>query len=324
MSQPSRLLYVSLRFFGLSVGALVFATALYLLDAVLQKTILSYGGAIILILGIPFFVGGLVSLLSDLRGERSFRFYFSVSGGVMFAVFLVGGILMREGVVCLILIGPWWIGMSVLGGGLIGMWHKQFTEKYRVSCSVLVLAPFLLIFVDYLMPYKTQEFTVTREIVLQATPGDIWPHLLEMRDIRPEEGRWTFVQDVMQVPRPVSAVVNGKGAGSTRHAQWGEHITFEEKIFDWQSNERLVWNFHFPNDSISLHTDRHISPDGDFLKIGEGGYQLVPLPNGKTKLKLHTTYSATTPVNSYFRIWGEISLGGIQKNILKTIETRVG
>ena len=108
-----------------------------------------------------------------------------------------------------------------------------------------------------------------------------------------------------------------------RHAQWGENITFEEHIIDWQENEALSWEFVFPNDSISRYTDQHISPEGRHLRIQEGGYRLEPLSDGRTRLTLYTDYEAQTPMNTYAAIWGEIFLGGIQANILEIIEGRL-
>ena len=72
----------------------------------------------------------------------------------------------------------------------------------------------------------------------------------------------------------------------------------------------------------AVHTDRHISPDGQFLKIDTGDYTLTPLNDGTTKLTLRTNYIARTHVNLYAQMWGEILLGDIESNILTIIKQR--
>ena len=82
------------------------------------------------------------------------------------------------------------------------------------------------------------------------------------------------------------------------------------------------WAFVFSNSSLQDYTDRHISPDGQFLKIDTGDYTLTPLNDGTTKLTLRTNYIAKTHVNIYAQMWGEILLGDIESNILTIIKRR--
>ncbi|GJL93645.1 MAG: hypothetical protein DHS20C05_00500 [Hyphococcus sp.] len=84
----------------------------------------------------------------------------------------------------------------------------------------------------------------------------------------------------------------------------------------------MRWKFEFPNSSVHQYTDRHISPDGKHLRVIDGGYKLVSLGPERTKLILDTRYTATTPVNLYSSIWGELILGDIQNNVLKIVKDR--
>src|SRR5690606_30307893 len=125
-------------------------------------------------------------------------------------------------------------------------------------------------------------------IVIEASPDQIWPHLLRLDGLRDEEGVWNITQDILRIPRPSSAVVNRDGMGAVRAAQWGNNIRFEEHITAWRENEEIAWKFVFPDDSISRYTDPHIHPDGASLKVATGAYRMIPLADGSTRLTLET------------------------------------
>jgi hypothetical protein len=107
-----------------------------------------------------------------------------------------------------------------------------------------------------------------------------------------------------------------------RTAYWGDKIDFDEDITQWHPGRRLGWSFSFANSSLQDFTDKHIAPDGQFLKIDSGDYTLTPLGDDATLLTLRTRYVAKTHVNLYAELWGEILLGDIESNVLAVIKQR--
>jgi len=176
--------------------------------------------------------------------------------------------------------------------------------------------------VESQIPVVDKPVTLTRSIVIHASPAQIWPYAVANPHIRADEGQWNFTQSILRLPRPRATTLSGQGVGAIRTAYWGDHINFEEKITQWQPGKRLGWTFAFTNASLQDYTDRHIAPDGQFLKIDTGDYTLTPLGNGDTRLTLRTNYIAKTHVNLYAQIWGEIMLGDIQDNVLAIIKQR--
>ena len=71
----------------------------------------------------------------------------------------------------------------------------------------------------------------------------------------------------------------------------GDHINFEERIVDWQTGRKLGWAFNFTNSSVQDYTDKHISPDGVFLKIDSGDYVLRPISSDMTEVTLTLMWS---------------------------------
>ncbi|HWV60655.1 MAG TPA: hypothetical protein VN034_08385, partial [Sphingopyxis sp.] len=135
---------------------------------------------------------------------------------------------------------------------------------------------------------------------------------------------WTVSQNLLRLPRPVAAHLTGEGPGAVRDARWQDDIRFQEIVTGWRPGEALQWRFAFPDPSIHRRTDRHIEPHGHHLWIDSGGYRLIPLAGGRTKIRLWTRYHLATPFNAYAGWWGEFILGDIQNNILAIVAGRTG
>ena len=315
------------RLLGIFASLLVIAIAAFILLDLLDGA--GDGGRIAVIsltwlLGVPYALGALAAFLIDPRGRDAARSGYIIPLWILIGVLVIGGAIFREGAVCLLMAGFIWIPMIMLGVfTLKRIQRKNQDVSKSFEASLIAVIPAMLLGVDFVIPQQISTYEVRRSIVLDAEPEDIWPMLLSLPDISCDEGRFTTAQSIIRIPRPRAAVVAGEGVGAIRHAQWGDNITFEEHITHWTENEMLSWTFVFPNDSISRYTDRHISPDGEHLRIQEGGYRLEPARNQRTRLTLYTRYEAETPMNAYAALWGEFFLGGIQVNILDIIEDRV-
>lgn len=302
------ILLIALGFYGLSL----------LLSTGAQT--ISIGLGILIVL--PYGLGGLTALLMNPKGGKSDTATLAVIG-MIFLVLLLGGIILREGVICIIMLAPLWMLSAFLGAFTVSKFHTKFHQKNTLSCSLFAVLPFLALILDGYIPQQTNTYTVTRTIDIEATADGIWPHLLALEGLSEDDGRWNFTQSILGIPRPASAIVVGTRTGAVRHAKWGETISFEEHVTTWAKNERLEWSYAFPNDSVHKYTDRHISPDGRHLKIKSGGYVLDSRDPGQVTLILSTDYAAMTPLNFYSAIWGEVILGDIQDNILTIIKERV-
>ena len=271
---------------------------------------------------LPYCLGAIVQFAISPGGNAKTSHFGLVAALLMLAVMVVVGVLLREGVICIVILGvPWWLS-ALLGAVTVNALHQRFRERAMLHSAGLIVLPFAMLLLGPLAPNPTHHFEVSRSVVIEASADQIWPHLLALDDLSDDEGVWTIAQNVLAIPRPRSAMVAGEGIGAVRLARWGEHVTFEEHVTAWSPNAHLAWRFVFPNDSIARYTDVHIGPDSEFLGIETGSYTLVPLAEGRTRLTLTTRYRASSPANHYSAVWGEIILGGIQRNILTVIADR--
>jgi hypothetical protein len=270
---------------------------------------------------LPAYLCALICYVGDPDHNRSSAFYALLSPIFVGIVVLGSAFFLHEGVICLIMLAPIWVCFGWLGTFLVRGLRKR-PNNPGVFHSSLLLLPLISGGMESQIPIPYETVTVRREIVIHATPDEIWPYAVSNNSISEDEGRWTFTHNLVGIPRPHKTVLKGEGVGSLRTAFWGDEINFDEKITQWEPGRVLGWSFYFNNNSLQEYTDKHISPDGDFLKIDNGNYTMIPLGADTTLVTLRTNYIAKTHVNIYAKLWGEIFLGDIQNNVLEIIKHR--
>lgn len=268
---------------------------------------------------LPALLCALICYIGDPDQTRSSGFYWLVPLALCVIVCLASVFVLHEGVICLIMLAPVWLVSGWIGAFVM---RSQRHRRGRALESSFLIIPLVAAMVEAQMPIPYETVTLSRSVMVQAAPEDIWRYAVSSPDIDGQEGRWTITHDMIGIPRPRESSVTGNGVGAVRTAYWGEHVNFEEHIVEWDPERRLGWSFNFTNSSVQDYTDKHISPDGEFLKIDSGEYVLRPVSDDVTELTLTTRYVAKTHINPYAKIWGELMLGDIQQNVLTIIKDR--
>ncbi|MHA6719393.1 SRPBCC family protein [Sphingomonas sp. RS6] len=305
-------------------AGLAFCLAVYLLlTAANPSGLISFSFLMILPAAVTAFILG----IADPFRERSRAFYVQkVPAALLAAVMSTSILFLYEGILCIIMLAPIWFGLSTLGGYFAWRWFGPRDEGagQTLRSGALLLLPVLAMQAEPYVPLPVTEAVVRRSIVVAAEPAAIWPLAQGVGTIAPSEGTWNLSQDVIRLPRPVSATLVGTGPGAIRHVRWQQGLSFKEVITDWQPAKRLWWRFRFDKDEMDgwKMQDRHLMPDSAYYRITDGGYTLQPLGDGRTRLMLTTRYRVRTPVNLYARLWGELILGDVSNNVLAVIAQR--
>lgn len=278
-------------------------------------------GGFALLVFVPFAATTLLCIVADEAGTGSLRKYLFVPVVIYGILMVVAVIFLGEGVVCVLLLTPIWLLISLPAAYMTYRLRVKVKEK-RALCASLLILPLVVAAVEEQIPYPSEVKTVTRSAVIHATPEQIWPLLEGIEQVEPHEGAWNLSQDVIGIPRPLGATLVGSGVGATRLARWEDGIQFREIITEWDPGKRIGWSFHFDDLSGWAYTDEHLMPTGPYLQILSGGYSLEALPDGSTLLSLDTSYRAMTRVNSYAALWGEFFLGDLHDNLLGLVRQR--
>jgi hypothetical protein len=314
-----------LRILGAIAVALAFACGVYLLMEAVQPDTGLVSFSFLLVL--PAAICAFVAYVADPWGERSAAYYRLIPVWILLAVVVLSLIVLHEGVVCVLILSPLWLLSGFIGADIT--WrlrrHRYDDDEEptnKVHCAAILLLPLLSMQIEPYVPLPQADVAVTRSIVVDASPAQIWPLLRGIPDVRPGEGKWNITQDLIGVPRPLGARLVGEGIGAQRLANWGHDVRFREQIVEWQPGTRIAWRFRFDDMNAWQFTDRHLMPDSPYFRVTTGGYRLEPLASGQTRLTLDTHYWIKTPVNAYSRLWGELFLGDLENNLLALVKQR--
>ncbi len=299
--------------------AAAFALGVYLLLNALRPSsgIIAFSFLLVLPAGISAFV----AYVSDPWGRAGFNRYLMVPVYIVLAVCIMSLVVLREGVICVLLLAPLWLIAGLAGSGLTYVIRRRL-RRGRHYCAALFVAPLLAMQVEPMLPLPATEAVVTRSAIIAAPAEAIWPLLEGIPDVKPGEGAWNLSQDVIGIPRPLGARLVGAGIGADRLANWGRRVRFRERITAWEPGRRIGWRFIFDDIEGWKFTDRHLMPDSAYLRVTRGGYTLAPIDAGHTRVTLDTHYWMKTPVNGYAALWGELFLGDLEDNLLALVKQR--
>ncbi len=299
--------------------AMAFAIGVYLLlDATRVNGLVSFTFLLLL----PAALTAFVAYVGDPWAERSRRYYMTMPLWLLGATILLSVPVLKEGVICIVMLAPLWIASGLAGAYATYRLRGRAGDRGTSYCMAVLAMPMIAMQVEPMIPLPDATATVSRSIIVEASPDRIWPLLRGIPDVRPGDGTWTFTQDVLGVPRPLGAHMLGDGIGAVRMADWGRQVRFREHIIDWQPGRSIGWRFDFRGLDAWQFTDRHLMPDSAYFKVTTGGYRMEPAGPGRTRVIIDTHYWMQTPVNGYSRLWGEIFLGDIEKNLLVLIKQR--
>jgi hypothetical protein len=93
-----------------------------------------------------------------------------------------------------------------------------------MSLSILIL-PLIGVPLEADRPPEAQTRFVTSRIHIDASPDTVWNGLVDIRAIGDAEHRWNFSHDIVGIPRPKDARLEGTGVGAVRHLEWGRVLT---------------------------------------------------------------------------------------------------
>jgi hypothetical protein len=273
------------------------------------------------LLVLPAALSAVLAWAADPWRERGLGFYLLVPVVLVGIVILLSAAVLREGVICILILSPLWL-LAGWAGVLTAWWLRRRMHGNGVQCAALLALPLLVMQAEPYVPLPVGEVTVTRTAVVAAPVERIWPLLRGIEEVRPGEGRWNLSQDVIGIPRPRGARLVGEGVGAERRADWGAGIRFRERIVEWRPGRRIGWDFRFDDLSGWAFTDRHLMPDSPYFRVVSGGYTMEPLGPGRTRVRLETRYRLRTPVNGYAALWGELFLGDLEDNLLALVRQR--
>ncbi len=266
-------------------------------------------------IGTPFFIGFLGALLHETRRPRPLR---EAIGVALLALFMVGAVLVAvafEGILCIVMAAPLALCEAVVGACVAHGFGAALRGRGAATFSFLALMP-LLMLTENSAP-SPPLISVTSEVVIDAPPAQVWPHVIGFAAIPPPH-ELIFRAGIAF---PVRAVIEGRGVGAVRHCIFstGE---FLEPITVWEEPVHLAFDVAAQPDPLEeLSPYRHLQTPHlrGYFKSARGEFHLIALSGGRTLLRGTTWYSDRIEPQVYWRFWSDLIIHRIHLRVLDHI-----
>lgn len=230
-------------------------------------------------------------------------------------------VLSIEGALCIAMALPAFLFFAGVGGWL-GLAARRNSPKSSQSggISLMIALPFLFAPVEQHVAFAVEQRQVENTVHVRAAPSVVWREIKSVRAIAVSELSLR-VSHVIGLPRPIEATLSRDGVGGVRMATFERGLTFRETVTDWQPERRLSFQIAAePAPKTAL--DEHVAVGGAYFDVLDGTYELVPLADGSTLLKLTSHQRLSTHFNFYARLWTDFIMSDLQSSIMDVIRNR--
>jgi hypothetical protein len=229
---------------------------------------------------------------------------------------LAGG---AEGGVCLLMAAPLVLGLAAIGG-LVGHSAAQCGGRSRDTGIALALLP-VIAGLEASLPSASPLIEVRSEILIHATPEQIWPHVIAFPELPPSDD-WLFR---VSIADPRRATIEGEGVGALRRCEFSTG-PFIEPITAWDPPRRLAFDVAEQPPPM-----RELSPWGQidvphldgYLRSRRGEFLLEPVDATTTRLVGTTWYELDVLPRAYWRAWSDSFIHAIHGKVLRHIAAQV-
>jgi hypothetical protein len=229
---------------------------------------------------IPFLVG-MIAAWCWRRLNRTIGWSFLDALWVTLVGLAAAAIVLREGVVCLVIVSPALYVFIVCGVLLGRIWFRPNYSKLQLSIFPLLA----LLTLGESVYHSEPQAVVTDRILIHAAPAKVWPHVLAFPEIPDAPDYWIFR---LGLPYPTTTTNGGNFVGADRQCIFSNGVVIKERVAEFVPNEKLTFDVvEQPTDPeayghITLHRGQFIlqdNHDGTTTLIGSSWYTLHVRPS---------------------------------------------
>lgn len=273
------------------------------------------------LLFLPFSLGAIIEYVKSLKSPNSLKQTFFQQIYIVLGIIVVGAVILREGVICLIMAAPIFLLCTTLGATSMHFLCRRLWKPYNKVYSIGLL-PLLGLF---LLPDLSQYHNgVTRqEIIVNAPIHDVFASINNIQQIQPNEIKYSPIF-TMGFPKPISGMTEQTDDGLIRQIYWQRGIHFQEKIIQSHAPTQLAWTYIFTPESFPKGSlDDHLKMGGAYFNLLTTDYQLDAVNPQQTKMVLIIDYRLSTEVNWYADLWTRYVLNEFSDVVLNIYKRRL-
>jgi hypothetical protein len=272
---------------------------------------------------LPFIAGALTVYLSRIERVRLIGYRIFAPWITILCFFIYTVAFSFEGWACWLMILPFFLVISSIGGLYSGYIKLNQAKKYnQLNISLLILLPFLTTPLEQMLGSIPGKFEAYTSIEIHSSPDKIWNNVTRVREIKQEQDKGRLT-NFLGFPRPIKAELNFDGAGATREAIFSGGLVFHEKVLSYEQDRKMNFSIKaFPYEIPSTTMDEHVVIGGNYFDVLDGTYELQKLDSSTCLLILYSHFKLSTNFNFYASWWAGLIMKDIQNNILQVIKQR--
>jgi hypothetical protein len=217
---------------------------------------------------------------------------------------LLSYVFYKEGPICLLIVSPLIFAFIVTGAFIGRSILRRNSQKLNVSIFSLLVVVFLT---DAVQEHHYENM-VADEMVINASPQEIWKHVVSFEPIKKKNDYWLFN---IGMPSPSATTVDGYYKGAGRKCIFSNGYTFDEKIVTYDVNKDLTF------DIIGQPRDPEIMGHIDILR---GQFLLKDNKNGTTTLIGNSWYRLYVFPTWYYDIWAKSITRNVHLRVMEHIK----
>jgi len=227
---------------------------------------------------------------------------YSILNGLI--AILMSFFFLGEGFICLLIVSPLIFGF-IISGAFIG---RAMFKKRNQTLNISVLSLLLGIFIVDSLSDHHHENMVSDEILINASPAEVWQHVVAFEPISQRENYWLFK---IGMPSPMATTVSEHKLGANRKCIFSNGYIFDEKIVKFDINRNLVF------DIIDQPKDPEIM---GHIDIKRGEFILKDNGNGTTTLVGNSWYNLHVFPTWYYDLLAESVTRNVHFRVMEHIK----
>ncbi|MEO6845925.1 MAG: hypothetical protein ABI443_01310 [Chthoniobacterales bacterium] len=220
---------------------------------------------------------------------------------------LIGAaLLLKEGIICLLIVAPIFYAMIFTGALLGRVWFKIDPTRLRLCVFPLLV----MLAAGEPLLRENQSSVVTDTILIHAQAAKVWPELTSFPAINTPPQFWMFR---IGLPYPVATTSDGDFVGADRQCIFSGDMVFREKVSVLTPQKDLTFDIvQLPNHPELIG---HVTPHrGQFLLHDNG--------DGTTTLTGNTWYTLHVRPLWYFDLWTQYIFREVHLRVMEDIRKR--
>ncbi|UTA67324.1 SRPBCC family protein [Emticicia sp. 21SJ11W-3] len=259
----------------------------------------------------PLFIGFCSSLLYGINKEITKSAAIRIGLNTLSAFVLGLLIFAMEGVVCIIMVAPIAIVMT-MAGSLIAYTMTKKNSGHATATIILLIG--IIPLTAFVESKQEPDLThVVTSIEIKADPKTVWRNVVEFPKLA-EPTEFIFKTGIAY---PINAKIKGTGVGAIRHCNFTTG-SFVEPITVW--DEPRLLKFDVAEQPVPMKEISFWDIDAphlhDYFVSKQGQFKLTALPNGNTLLEGTTWYYHNIKPAFYWEIWSEYIVHKIHERVL--------